>query len=143
MADLFQSRLDHDLKAITNALATYLTWSLQNSVTKHHDETEPKGVQHSVPQQSLTLEQPAAQFNPDPCPTTHGLETHSPETHGPETHGYETHGYETHGYETGHRIPQRTETRGDIIHTQQEIADQNVMVHAVIQEDVSECDRPE
>lgn len=68
MADLFQSSLDRDLKAITNALATYLTWSLQNSVTKHNNAvtSHPQG---SVAQQFLTLDQPAVEFNHAQCHT--------------------------------------------------------------------------
>jgi hypothetical protein len=66
MADLFQSSLDRDLKAITNALATYLTWSLQNSVTKHNNAAA-NHPQDSVAQQLLTLDQPAVEFNQDQC----------------------------------------------------------------------------
>lgn len=68
MADLFQSSLDRDLKAITNALATYLTWSLQNSVTKHNN-AEASHTQDAVAQQCLTLDQPAVDLNHDQCHT--------------------------------------------------------------------------
>jgi hypothetical protein len=115
MADLFQSRLDHDLKTITNALATYLTWSLQNSVTKHHD-TEPHGTSTpvSTSQESLTLEQSAVvELNPDQAQSQH--------------------------YEIEQTIPQQAKVQGDIV--PQAMLDPRVTIDAVIVENDAECDR--